>query len=129
MATRKPTNPHHPDALPGEQDVARVYRASGSDAPPPKLDAQILAAARAAVQPAHPPHKRWAVPLSTAAVVVLAMSVLLLMTKEGTLDRNGGLMAPNEYTVPPTEEAAPASVPPLADAREARRAEARREKA
>jgi len=118
MVTHTPELPKN-DLLPGEAEVARLYREGGRDAPPSKLDAQILAAAHAAVQPAHPPRKRWAAPLSTAAVVVLAVSVVLLMTKEGTPDRNGGL-APNEFMAPRTSESpVPASVPPLADARDA----------
>lgn len=115
MATRKPTNPKHKDVLPGEQDIARVYREAGSAAPPPALDAAILAEARRAVQKpakAKPFHLRWAAPLSTAAVVVLAVGVVLLMSQEGTLNHRTELEVPNEYS------AAPASPPPLADARE-----------
>lgn len=114
MATRKPTEPQHAAALPGEPDIARVYRAGGNAVPPPALDAAILAEAQRAVQkPAatKPFHLRWAAPLSTAAVVVLAVGVVLLMSQEGTLNHRTELEAPNEYS------AAPAS-PPLADARE-----------
>ena len=114
MATRKPTDTKHADALPGEADVARVYRAGSSDVPPPALDARILAEAQRAVQkPAStkPFHLRWAAPLSTAAVVVLAVGVVLLMTKEGALNHRSELDVPNEYTVAP-------AAPPLADARE-----------
>jgi hypothetical protein len=115
MATRKPKNPKHKDALPGEPDIARLYREGGREAPPPALDAAILAEAKRAVQkpaPTKPFHRRWAVPLSTAAVVVVAVSTVLLMTKEGALNHRTELEAPNEYTM------APASPPPLADARE-----------
>jgi hypothetical protein len=111
MATRKPQDPKRDARLPGEAELARVYRAGGSDQPPPALDAAILAEAqRAVARPARPKpfHLRWAVPLSTAAVVVLAVSTLLLMTKEGALNHRTELEAPNEYGM------APAS-PPVAD--------------
>lgn len=110
MATRKPNDPKR---LLGEDDLTRVYRAGGSEAPSPNLDAQILAAARAAVHPA--PRRRWAVPLSTAALVVLSFSVVLLMTKEGALDRDGTLSPVSEYSLPPAE--APPGESKLADAR------------
>lgn len=116
MATRKPVDPRRSDTLPGEQDIARVYRAGGRDTPPPKLDAQILAAARAAAQPAHPYRNRWAVPLSTAAVVVLAVGVVLFMAKEGALDHRAETDMPSEYAMTPAGP--PASAPPV-DVREA----------
>jgi hypothetical protein len=47
-------------------------------------------------------------PLSTAAVVVLAVGVVLLMTQEGTLNHRAELDAPNEYTLAP-------AAPPAAD--------------
>jgi len=49
MATRKPTDTQHKDSLPGEADVARVYRATAQDAPLASLDARILAEAQRAV--------------------------------------------------------------------------------
>ena len=117
MATRKPPKPKPDTALPGEADLARIYRAGGRAAPSEKLDAKILSAARSAVGVApKPAHLRWAVPLSTAAVVVLAVGVVLLMTRHGTLNHRAELEVPSEYS------AAPASAPPLADAREEGRA-------
>jgi hypothetical protein len=78
MATRKPTDTKHADALPGEAEMARVYRAAAQDAPPASLDARILAEAQRAVDK---PKARglfgghWAIPLSTAAVIVLSLGV------------------------------------------------------
>lgn len=137
MATRKPSDPKRPL---GEDDLARVYRAGGSAAPLPALDAAILAEAKRAVQKpaeAKPFHLRWAAPLSTAAVVVLAVGVVLLMNQEGTLNHRTELEVPNEYTpapasplrtdareevqtttVPKAKRAAPEPAKPLAESAE-----------
>lgn len=101
MATRKPDHPKHDDRLPGEAGIGRVYRAGGGDMPPAALDARILDQARAAVQSPRTRATRWALPLSTAAVVVLAVGVVLLMTKEGALNHRTGMEVPNEYSVTP----------------------------
>lgn len=111
MATRKPDDPRRDPRLPGEAQLERVYRAAVHDLPPPALDAAILAEAQRAVAgtaSAKPFHQRWAVPLSTAAVVVLAVGVVLLMTQEGTLNHRAELDVPNEYTPAP-------AAPPAAD--------------
>lgn len=120
MATRKPDQTKRP---PGEDDLARVYRAAAADGPSPALDARILAEARSAVgASATSRHSRWTVPLSTAAVVVLAVGVVLLMTRQGALNHRSELEAPNEYSMAPATPSA--STPPLADAREEQQATA-----
>ncbi|MBI3546092.1 MAG: hypothetical protein HY081_05805 [Gammaproteobacteria bacterium] len=89
MTTRKPSDPKH-HQLPGEADIARTYRATGKDEPPASLDAKILAQAqRAVTKPkAHGPFAgRWALPLSTAAMVVLSVGVVLLLNERGALDQ------------------------------------------
>lgn len=55
--------------------VAEGYRALGREEPPPALDAAILAAARRR-------RSRWAVPVSIAAVVALAVGVVLRVQLE-----------------------------------------------
>lgn len=55
--------------------VTERYRALGREEPPPALDAAILAAARRR-------RSRWAVPVSIAAVVVLAVGVTLRVQLE-----------------------------------------------
>jgi len=120
MATRKPTDTQHADSLPGEADMARVYRAAAQDTPPASLDARILAEAqRAVVKPKArgPFGGLWAIPLSTAAVIVLAVGVVLLMSKQGTLDRQTGFEVPSEYNVAPAAPpASPAPAQPAAEA-------------
>jgi pyruvate/2-oxoglutarate dehydrogenase complex dihydrolipoamide acyltransferase (E2) component len=116
MATRKPEPPKHPDVLPGEAELARLYQAGGNELPPPALDQHITTEAYRTVTLRQPP-RRWAVPLSTAAVLVLAVSVGLLMTKHGALDRDGALSPMSEYSPPPLEQAPAAP----ADARQEER--------
>lgn len=89
MATRKPTDTQHADPMPGEADVARVYRAAAQDAPPASLDARILAEAQCAVakpKARGPFGGHWAIPLSTAAVIVLSLGVVLLLSEQGALN-------------------------------------------
>ena len=113
MATRKPTDTQHADALPGEADVARVYRAAAQDAPPASLDARILAEAQRAVakpKARGPFGGHWAIPLSTAAVIVLSLGVVLLLSEQGALNHR-------DVSVPMVAEApleAPARSAPLA---------------
>ena len=56
-----------------------AYRALGAEEPPRALDEAILSAARKSVQPWT---RRWAVPLSLAAVVVLSVTVTLRIQHE-----------------------------------------------
>ena len=120
MATRKPTDTQHADSLPGEAEMARVYRAAAQDAPPASLDARILAEAQRAVakpKARGPFGGLWAIPLSTAAVIVLAVGVVLLMSKQGTLDHQTGFEVPSEYSAAPAvPPASPAPTQPAAEA-------------
>lgn len=79
--------------------LAQRYRELGAEEPPRALDEAILAAAR---RQARPWTRRWAVPLSLAAVVVLSVTVTLRMQHE-----QPGIEAP---TV--AKEAAPAAALP-----------------
>lgn len=90
MTTRKSDDTKRTDSLPGEAELSRVYRHGGKATPPAALDAQILTEARRAV--AKPDARRafgsnWAVPLSTAAVMVLTLGILLVVSEQSPLDR------------------------------------------
>lgn len=65
----------------------RLYRAAGREDPPAHLDAAILAAARREVgarpRTLPPALRRWHVPVSIAAVVVLSVSLVMLVREEG----------------------------------------------
>lgn len=71
-----------------DKDLSQRYRASASEEPPEQLDAAILAAAKRAVasQPrsAEAPRllRRWYVPASLAAVVMLSVIVTLRIERE-----------------------------------------------
>jgi hypothetical protein len=91
-----------------EQDakVAAAYRALGAEEPPRTLDEAILAAAR---QPSARPERswtrRWALPLSLAAVVVLSVTVTLRIQQE---------LPVIEAPMPVAREAATEKAPPAA---------------
>lgn len=91
MAKRKPDER---DALLAEAALGRAYREAATESPPLALDARILAAAERALQP--PPRRfgrRWAVPLSVAAVVMLSVGVVLRIMHEGALENPESLSA------------------------------------
>jgi hypothetical protein len=64
----------------------RLYRGTGSEGPPARLDAAILAAAHREVgarpRPLSSTLRRWRVPVSIAAVVVLSVSLVTLVQEE-----------------------------------------------
>jgi hypothetical protein len=67
--------------------LTAVYREAAQDAPPPALDAAILAAARREVGARPRPAGRsfarsWRAPMSIAAVIVLSVSLVTLMREE-----------------------------------------------
>lgn len=91
------------------QEVTRRYREMGAEEPPRALDDAILSAAR---RSARPWTRRWAVPLSLAAVLVLSVTVTLRIQHE-----QPGIESP----VPVAREAAREAqkdVPPAAKARD-----------
>jgi len=65
----------------------RLYREAGGEAPPARLDAVILAAAHreagARPRPLSSTLRRWRVPVSIAALVVLSVSLVTLVQQEG----------------------------------------------
>ncbi len=80
--------------------VSERYRALGREEPPPELDAAILAAARRR-------RARWAVPVSIAAVVVLAVGVTLRVQIEERKDAEQIALSPQVMQAPaPADELA-----------------------
>lgn len=71
-----------------DKELSERYRAESRDQPPAHADAAILAAAKRAVgsqpQPAGAPRsvRRWYVPVSLAAVIMLSVAVTLRMERE-----------------------------------------------
>lgn len=84
-------NGRHSGAGPGnaERDAGLdwVYRETAREMPPAHLDAAILAAARrelgAGPRPMSARLRRWRMPVSIAAVIVLSASLAVLVTEEG----------------------------------------------
>lgn len=89
----------------------RVYHAAGGEVPPTHLDAAILAAAHREVssRPRSLPAtlRRWRVPVSIAAVVVLSVSLVTLIREEG-----GGDLMPVTPGVAPASRAREATPKP-----------------
>jgi len=92
-----------------DEKLSAGYRALGSEEPPPALDSAILAAARRRSTRLRVPHLRWRVPLSVAAVLVLAVGVTLRMLPERP-DAESVALAPQVMETPrpaaPAQEAA-----------------------
>jgi hypothetical protein len=96
----------------------RLYREAGRDTPPARLDAAILAAARrgAGARPRSLTStlRRWHVPVSIAAVVIVSVSLVILVREE---DGEQIVPAPVPAVAPPAEQpAAPGRQPALAEA-------------
>ena len=115
MATRDHKEKKPEARLPGEAGLARAYRYAPQEAPAAKLDTAILAAARHAVRK---PKSRaafgsqWAVPLSTAAVIVLSLGLLLVLSEQGALDQRGDYIpVPTEVAPPTVQQSDPAQSP------------------
>lgn len=109
-------NPGLPDTDAAAARLAHAYRESAREEPPAHLDAAILAAARREVGAG--PRKvrasftrRWAMPVSIAAVVVVSVSLVTLMREEG-----GDTFLEAPRPAPRTaQEAAKADAPAPAD--------------
>lgn len=97
--------------------VTETYRALGREEPPLELDAAILAAARRSP-------RRWAVPVSIAAVVVLAVGVTLRVQLERPEEPVPVALSPKPLSAPE-----PAAAPPAARERPAEEAVPRRDAA
>ncbi len=80
------TPPQGNKDMPGSDRLSRVYRSGPQSEPPLRLDESILAEARKSVKPKkkglHSPFG-WGAPVSLAAVVILSVTVVLLMSREG----------------------------------------------
>jgi hypothetical protein len=84
----------------GDDKLGKAWRELGSEEPPTRIDAAILNASRQAVAPRRA-SQRWAVPVSLAAVLVLAVGVTLRMQQE----------QPGIETSMPLREEPPAAAP------------------
>jgi len=119
----------------GDDRIVQRYRALGHDEPPAELDARILAAARRAAS-SRPGRRRWVLPVSIAAVVVLSVSVALQVQRERTdqAEQYGVPVEAGKAAAPAAPAAAPQpalkSAPaPAANVMQAPAAESRREEA
>ncbi|MBX3666371.1 MAG: hypothetical protein KF834_11855 [Burkholderiales bacterium] len=88
-----------------DPQLAAIYRAGAEAGPPAQLDDAIRAAARRAVKagPRGGGLRRWQLPLSLAAVLVLSVSVVTLMREQGA-DRPEALLLPPAEVQPRAAE-------------------------
>lgn len=100
-----------------DPQLAALYRASADAVPPAHLDDAIRAAARreVAAGPRRAGIRRWAVPVSLAAVLVLSVSVVTMMREQG-MDRAETMLesAPPAMTAERAAPPAPVVVEPKA---------------
>lgn len=101
----------------------RLYREAAGEAPPAHLDAAILAAARREVgarpRALAPALRRWYVPVSIAAVVVVSVSLVMLVREEGGVQmREAQVPEAAMRRIEPA--AAPPTQPTLAEAESSR---------
>lgn len=101
-----------------EQDpqLAAIYRAVADAGPPAHLDDAIRAAARREVAAGPRRHglRRWSVPLSLAAVIVLSVTVVTMMREQG-VDRLETMTLPQPVEIPAvTAQREAAGPPPVA---------------
>lgn len=93
-------------AEPGDE-LSRRYRALAREEPPAALDAAILASSRRAVGALPGGARRWAGPVSIAAVLVLGIGVTLRMQQERPGIETSAPMS--EYQMPDTRPELPAA--------------------
>ena len=86
-----------------DERVSGAYRALGREEPPPELDAAIRAAARR-------PRRRWAVPVSIAAVMMLAVGVTLRVQLEARPEDRSVALSPRVLKAPEPARAPPPTV-------------------
>lgn len=94
--------------------IERLYREAAGETPPAHLDAAILAAARREVgarpRALVPALRRWHIPVSIAAVVVVTVSLVILVREEGVTHvrnaevRESATLRMEGPAVPPTPE-------------------------
>ncbi len=90
------------DLLPEERALSRRYREASRETSPAALDQAILAKARAALDTPRggvSVAKRWAVPLSIAAVMVLSVGVVLRLLEPGAIEPSAS--SPTIVPTPP----------------------------
>lgn len=119
MALNEPTSGSADGGAERDPRLERLYREAAHEAPPPHLDAAILAAARREVG-ARPRSlasriRRWHVPVSVAAVVVVSVTLVILVREEEPARRS--MQAPVPAAAKrAAEDAAPRTPPAPADA-------------
>jgi len=106
---------------PRDPALSRLYGQASRPEPPPALDAAILAAARAATAPQHPPPRPWwrrlQAPLALAATALLAIALTLSIDRTPPAEFESPAAAPGKerpavgLTAPASRDAGSAALP------------------
>ena len=106
---------------PRDPALSRLYGQSSRPEPPPALDAAILAAARAATAPQHPPPRPWwrrlQAPLALAATALLAIALTLSIDRTPPAEFESPAAAPGKerpaggLTAPASRDSGSAALP------------------
>lgn len=122
--------------LPEESGIKRLYADAAGETPPATLDAKILISARQAISKEKnrfPFGARWGYPLSSAAVIVLSLGVVLLLNQQGVFDPKTAPYSESDPAIAPglasSTTAAPATPAAEAPARMKESSPARTESA
>lgn len=92
------------DAPEHDPAISAIYRNTGNLTPPTSLDDAILAAAR---RTAWRRRQRWMLPLSTAAVVVVSVALLMNMGEEWNFSKKQPGNSPTSQSLPVQSQSAP----------------------
>lgn len=90
--------------IPGESGIGRLYRSASKETPSTSVDAKILAEAQKAItkQKIRSPFSaRWEYPLSSAAVIVLSLGVVLLLNQQGVFNHQSPPSPPTDTVTAP----------------------------
>ena len=101
MPAKDPLEPY----LTGKTELSSLYQESGTEAPRSSVDDTILAAARreVAARPVrtHKSLRRWQIPLSIAATLVITFTLALLVKQENERPTDEGNFQPTPHIVHP----------------------------
>jgi len=90
--------------IPGAAGIDRVYRSAPPETPSAGVDAKILAEAQMAISKRRtrsPFGTHWEYPLSSAAVIVLSLGVVLLLNQQGVFNHQTPPSPPTETATAP----------------------------
>ncbi len=102
-------NTHDDERLPGDDELAALYRKLPERQPSAALDAAVLRAAAAALRPAQPKRPRWPLAVGSAATIALAAGLAWHLRELPETTRSP--LPPSLSSSSPSADAMPATTP------------------